>query len=423
MGGSKALGVCIKRHREPRSQKVLADAVGRSPRWMAYAEAGKTDLGWNDLIAIANFIDHTKRQAFLDDATFLLYEEVGMESLKKDVLAAVQRRDFLSVLGVGAAGVDMERLSRALQGIGIDAGVAHAMATLNRSYVDQSRALAPVFVLSGLQGHLRDYFELAMAAPEAVSRDLKAGAAEAALLSGMLSFRAGYPTEAFHYWMLAAGLAAESGHTTAQAYAVVVKQEMPASPAAGGGVGDASTALRALNQGLAILGPRSAGVAAVTFLAWRSWTHAALGDASAARRDMGEAERLLSKVDQPASEDFLGIGVLSPQLLAAEQATTALFLRQPSEVIQILEPGIGSNLLPGWRPARMADLAAAYAQKGHFDHAVDTLLKAADLAQEANDAWRWRRIRGTRQTQLPANLAGDAIQELDRKLATRGSAA
>src|SRR2546430_13139343 len=74
-GGSKALGVCIRQHREPRTQKVLADAMGRSTRWLVYAEAGRTDVTWSDLIAITTVLGRAEGRAFLAAAIDLLYQE------------------------------------------------------------------------------------------------------------------------------------------------------------------------------------------------------------------------------------------------------------------------------------------------------------------------------------------------------------
>jgi hypothetical protein len=420
VAGSKALGACIKRHRAGRPLQVVADAADKSKRWLAYVEAGKASPNWNELVAIASVLGPVEGPAFLDDVSRLLFEEAEVERLKRNVMRGIQRREFLGVLGAGAL-VDMERLGRVLQGLGVDAGVIGEMGKLTRLYADQSRTMAPGVVIPGLQAHMRNYLDLAMTAPEGMNKSLKAGAAEAAILTGVLSFRVGHPTEAMHYWVMASGLASESGHATAQAYAVVVRREMALNPANWGGVGgDPQETRRALDQGLAILGSKSRTAAAATFHAWRSEAQAVLGDAAAAARDIEAADSLLSKVDSTSfSEDFTGIGVHAQQELTAQRAACAVLLRQSSQVLELLEPSRpNSHPSPGWRAARMSDLAAAYAQRGSNDQAVSVLLEATDLAVTAKDPWRLRRLRGIRRRWLPATLSGETIQQLDHKLAS-----
>jgi hypothetical protein len=95
-----------------------------------------------------------------------------------------------------------------------------------------------------------------------------------------------------------------------------------------------------------------------------------------------------------------------------------VFLHQSNEALKILESGVlDIHTSPGWRAARMADLAAAYAQRADADRAVSVLLEAADIAIGARDPWRLRRVKGVRQTQIPANYTSEALGELDNKLA------
>jgi hypothetical protein len=412
--------MCIKRHRGCRSQNLLADMVGRSMRWMAYVEAGKADLGWDDLLAITTALGPVDGRAFLNDAISLLYREADVDMTKKGLLTAIERRDFLGVLGVGAA-ADMERLSRALHGLGIDSVVAGEMAGLTRLYADRSRQVSPGVLIAVLQAHLRGYLELILAAPAGVSGALKAGAAEAALLTGVVAFRLGHSAESLHYWLMASGLGAESGHAVVQAYAAMIRPALTLHPAEwGGGEGaDPLETLRALDHGLEILGKKPSGVAAVTFHAWRSGVKAALGDARAAELDLEAAERALSKISLTSSDDLTGLGVHNHQILAAERATSALFLGRPNEVLAILGSGMtDSHTSPGWRAARLADLAAAYSRRGDHDQAAKVLLEASKLALGAKDPWRLRRLQGIRRQWLPDNFASETLAEFDRGLAS-----
>jgi hypothetical protein len=420
MMGSRALGVHFRKYRGHRPIQVVADALGKSTRWLAYVEAGRTAPDWIDLREIARILGPVDGPIFLKEAALLLFEEADMTRVKAEVMAAVRRREFLGVLGLGAGAVDMEHLARTLQGLGVDTEIIASMARMNRLYAEQTRAEPPGVLISALQLHLRNYLDLVVGAPEKFSQDLKAGAAEAALLTGVTSFRLGHPVEATHYWSLAKGLAAECGHLVVEAYTAMIRPALTLHPAEwGGGKGaDPKETVKALDLGLAMLGSKPTGIAAVTFHAWRSGPHSALGNALAAKRDLESAVNGLNKLTESRSEDDVtGLGVLNPEILAAEQATSALLLQQPNEVVQILESGIiEQHTSAGWRSARMADLAGAYAQRGDHEQAVNVLLDAADIALSGKDPWRLRRLQGIRRTWLPANLGGDAIKELDRKL-------
>jgi hypothetical protein len=417
--GSKALGICIKRHRGQRSQKVLADMVDRSLRWMLYVEAGKTDIGWSELVAIATALGPTDGQAFLEEATTLLYEEAGMDHLKRNLAGALQRRDFLGVLGTGAA-VDMERLGRVMQGLGADAATVQDLGIITRWYASQSRSMAPGMLVPALQGHLRAYLDLVMKAPAGLGRSLNAGAAEVALLTGVLAFRLGHSGEALHYWLMASALAQESEHRVAHAYAVAVRATMPMQPSNWGGQGgNPQQVVHQLDQALAILGSASDWPAAASFHAWRAEPHAALGNGKAAARDLEVAETNLAKLGPEPAEDWTGLALLSQAELAADgRAACAVFLRQSNEALRILESDrINSHASPGWRAARMADLAAAYAQRGDLDHSLDVLLRATELALAARDPWRLRRIQGVRRRWLGDAPSSEALEELDHRLA------
>src|SRR4030088_2073294 len=101
MVGSRALGACVRKHRGPRPVHVLADALGKSVRWMAYVEAGRAAPDWLDLIAITHTLGSADGPAFLNEAVQLLFEEVEVAGVKSRVMQSVQRREFLAVLGTG----------------------------------------------------------------------------------------------------------------------------------------------------------------------------------------------------------------------------------------------------------------------------------------------------------------------------------
>jgi transcriptional regulator with XRE-family HTH domain len=419
MIGSRALGVCIRKHRAHRPVQVLADALGKSTRWLAYIESGHTAPSWIDLLEIARILGPVDGASFLKESALLLFEEADMARIKADVMAAVQRREFLAVLGVGAL-VDMERLDRVLEGLGVDAATVNGLAELNRLYAEQSRRAEPGLIISGLQGHLRSQLEIAASAPEAMSVKIKALAAEAALLAGMLAFRVDHPTEALHYWMLANGLAEDSHHRVAQAYVLAARGSVALSPSNFGGLGgNAKEARRLLDQALAVLGVKASGVAPATVYAWRSVQQALLGDAKKAEEDLASADWALNNASTDTTNDLCGLAAKSRGELDAERAVCALWLGQHNRVVEILESGevADQRPSPGWRAARMADLAAAHAARGDQDHAASVLLDATNIAIGAKDPWRIRRIRGIRRRWLSDKLAGDVVQELDQKLA------
>jgi hypothetical protein len=418
MVGSRALGVCIRKHRGHRTVQVLADALGKSARWLAYVEAGRAAPDWVDLIAITRMLGPVDGPIFLKEAVLLLIEEAEVARVKAEVMAAVQRREFLASLGLGAT-IDMERLGHALHGVGINQATVEELNKLSRWYAQQSRALAPAVMVSSLQAHLRDHFELIAAAPESVSRDLKASAAEVALLAGVLAFRLAHSSEAFHYWMLAAGLADESGHRVAQASAVAVQGTMAFQPSNHGGEGgDPKLVLRRLNQALEILGSKAKGLAVAPFHAWRAEPKAALGDAAGAQHDLEIAEASLANASDEPLQDSTGLGPRTLAEFAADsKVACAVLLQRPRQVLEILGSGVPeTNPSSGWRSARMADLAAAHAQQGDHDHAATVLLEATDLALASGDNWRFRRLRGVRRRWLSDKLTGAVIGELDQKL-------
>jgi tetratricopeptide (TPR) repeat protein len=423
MVGSRALGVCIRKHRGHRTVQVLADALGKSARWMAYVEAGRAAPDWIDLLGIARILGPLNGPIFLKEAVLLLLEEAEVARVKAEVMAAIQRREFLGVLGIGAT-IDMERLGHALHGVGICRATVEELNKLSRFYVQQSRMLAPGVMVSSLQAHLRDHFELIATAPQAIGLELKASAAKVALLAGVLAFRLERAAEASHYWMLAQGLAEEGRDNTALAYAVGIRAEMPLSPANAGGMGgDPRETIQHLERSIQILGPRASGIAPATFYAWLAQQQAALGDAKAAERNLDAAATAMNRVDALAAEDLTGFGLKSEWELAAERAICAVFLERPTEVISILEsdiPNTHSSL--GWRAARLSDLAAAYAQQGHDDHAARLLLDATQLAIDGADIWRVRRLQGIRRRWLSDKLTGSLIEEVDQKLAAATAA-
>jgi hypothetical protein len=415
--------MCIKRHREPRTQRLLADALDRSPRWMAYAEAGKTDVGWSEMVAIATILGPIKGRAFLDDATALLYQEAEVEGVMRDALATVQRRAFLSAVGTAGAlggGIDFERLERGLQGLLADSAMVKDMASLTQIYLTQSRVLGSGAVLPALQAHLRNYLNLATTAPPALSNKFKAGAAEAALLSGVLTYRSGATPEALQYYLLASGLASESGYSSVSAYVMAMRRTALFAPATLGGTGNGNfkECQSMLDQGLAMIGAKPKGIVAATLLSWRADDHATIGDAEAAERDLDAARQALSNVGN-SEEDLIGLGTRTELELTVEHAICALGLRQPDKVIEGLETEeVMANTSSGWRAARLSELAGAYAQKGEIEHSVSLFSEAADLAITAREPWRIRWVDAIRQRWLPVNLGSEGLRDLDLKLAS-----
>jgi hypothetical protein len=119
------------------------------------------------------------------------------------------------------------------------------------------------------------------------------------------------------------------------------------------------------------------------------------------------------------AEDWTGLGARTQEEFAADsRAVCAVLAKQPREVLRILEsPSVNTHSSAGWRAARMSDLAAAHAQLGDAEEAVNVLLHATDLAESGKDFWRLRRIHGIRQRWMPTNYSSDALKELDNKLA------
>jgi hypothetical protein len=415
--GSRALGMCVKRHRGRRPVKVLADALERSERWLSYLEAGETSAAWEDLIAIANTLGPTAGRAFLDDAVPLLYEEAEIERVRRDVMQAVQRREFLGVLGAGAA-IDFERLGGVLRGLGVDAQTVSEMKTFTQVCADQSRLLAPGIVISNLQGHLRNFMDLVATVAGEIETPLKAGAAEAALLAGTLTFRMGFRAEANHYWLLARGLASEGRHHIAHAYVLAVQAALVYSPVPSGGYGgDPKQAQSLLDQALAIAGPKPPAEAVVVIHKWRAEQFAAMGDEVRTQRDLDATAKAYAQLGRV--EDFTGLGSRTPELeQISNRANCAMLLQKPKDVIGLLETDEVMNYgSPGWRSARKSEIAAAYAQLHENELAATTLLEATDLAVASRDPWRLHWVKGTRNRWLPQDETG-AYKELDHRLAS-----
>jgi hypothetical protein len=386
--GSKALGMCVRQHRGRESKKSMAAKVGRGVRWLTAVEAGELAPMWDDLIKLARAIEPDRRKAFLDDITILLYQEAELERLKREL------RDKL------------------------DAGMAEDMTTMTQIYAGQSRLLMPVVMAPTVLGHLQAYLEMvALDLPEYGDR-LKAGAAEAALLTAVLMYRLGFTTEAHANSLIASGLAMESGHSVVHAYVLAVRESfMYCSGTLGGDGGDPAQARVLLDQAIELAGPSPEPTAAATFHAWRAVQHASLGDGLAAGRDLDMADQALSKRTD-GDRDLIGLGVTTELDLKIERAICAVHLGQPRDVINTLDPStLDGHPSTGWRAARMADLAAAHAQAGDQDEAVRLLLRAVDLVEAARDPWRMLRVQGTRQRWLPNNHSGAGIEELDRRLA------
>jgi hypothetical protein len=414
MAGNKALGECFRRYREPKPQRAVAGAIGKSTRWLAYVEAGRAMPDCDDLVAVASMLGGGQGPAFLHEALTLLYEEVEMDRVKSQIRDNLHRRAFLGGLGAVTL-VDLERLESGPEKR-IETRTLEEMKAFTQFCVNQSRALAPGVVLSALEAHMRGFVDLIGAAPGHTTSDLQAAAAEAALLTAVLSYRMDLTAEATQNLLLASGLAAESGHITVQANVLAMQGLMHSVPAQGWARGDAQRARALYDQALTIIGPEPAGVAGATFYAWRAVQQATLGEATAAARDLEAAQHALAR--EGSVDDLTGLGVRNELDLAVEHAVSAIQLRQPKQVLTALDmKAVGRHPSAGWRAARIAELAAAHAQSGEVDESVRLLLEAVDVLSPARDAWRSRRLQGVRNVWLPKGISGESVEALDQRLA------
>jgi hypothetical protein len=416
--GSRALGACIRRHRVRCQVKAFANKLDKSERWLVYLEAGHTVPDWDDLVAIATALGPDDGGAFLNEAAPLLYEEAHMDLVNRQIMQAVEGRQSMAVLGTGAM-PDSERVERVLQGLGVDAGVVQELRGLTGHYAEKSRSDVPgMVVMPTLQAHLRNHLELANGASNGLGDQLKRGASEAALLIATLMYRADLPSEALRFSLLASALAKETGYHAIHACVLAVRECFLYCPSTrGGDGGDPIEARRLLDQALDIMGRRLSPSEAVTMYSWRAVQFAMLGDAAAADEDLDAAATALSKWTA-TDRDLLGMGVANELDLKVEHAICAVYLRRPQEAIADLSEELSqAGRTPGWKAARLADLAAAHAQVGDGDQAVALLLEAMDLMKAAKDPWRMRRIQGTRRRWLADFTSGDDVEELDRRLA------
>jgi hypothetical protein len=415
--GSRALGMCMRRHRSGRPVKVMADALDKSERWLAYVEAGRAVPDWEDLIGFATVLGPAAGGAFLDDAVPLLYEEAEINRVKQQIMQAVRRREFLGVLGAGAV-ADMERVGRVLQGLGVDKTTVEEMRGLTDMYAAQSRVGTPGLVIPTLQAHLRNFLELVNIASGNLAEELKRGAAEAALLAGVLLYRADCSAEALHYSLLASGLAKESGYPVIHAYVLAVRAGISLAPSVhGGDGGSAHAAWRLLDQAIGIMGSKLTPPESATLHSWRAVQYGALGNAEAAYRDFEIAEAALSK-RAVVDRDLISLGIQSELDLKVERVICAVQLSRPHDVLSVLDDAtLNAHPSTGWKVGRLADLAAAQAQDGDRDLAVRLLIEATDLMASARDPWRAWRVKGTRRRWLADHRSGDDVEELDRRLA------
>jgi hypothetical protein len=352
---------------------------------LAYIEAGERMPTWSDLAAIASGLGPGGRP-FLDEVSALLYKAAGMEW---------QGARHLGLRGDPRAVDDMQAFTRLC--------------------VEHSRRVSPGVLAGVIRGHLQNYlYLLGSAAPE-ITRQLQGGAAETALLTGVLFYRLNMTTDASRLLALARGLAEESGHTAVQVNVLAV-QAVRAAPDTQGWQpgGDARLSRHLLDEALVIVGSGSSDLKA-TLYAWRSSQQAMLGEGELAREDL---ECAAAALRTSATRDLTGMGVRTEVDLFVEQAIGAVHLQQPDEAVMALDPAtVSDHPLAGWRAARLADLAAAHIQRGDSDHAVELLLEAVNLLGIARDPWRYRRVLGVRRHWLPPNLQSEAAEELDRLLA------
>jgi hypothetical protein len=169
-----------------------------------------------------------------------------------------------------------------------------------------------------------------------------------------------------------------------------------------------------MDAAAASLGPRASPFQRAWILWHRAEELAALGEPTAASRDLDEGLRLVASAARPGDGLFASISANS---FAGYRGCCAVSLENWAEAIPVLDEAAANGLpLPWQGSAVRIDLAVAHAHRSQIDHACALLTEALLTASQFRLRGIVRRIRSVHLHELASHSREPAVVQLDEQL-------
>ncbi|MGH3778052.1 MAG: helix-turn-helix domain-containing protein [Pseudonocardiaceae bacterium] len=414
------------------SQQTLGDLVGLDQTRISEIERGQRRL--RDVALVARVATGLCMPPVLLGFGATVGEE-EIDGFK--VVSWVDRRDFVQhiaalTLGTaGVAGLDIDRLAALLphadptgtRHIGAADVTVIEQATAAFMRQDFATGAEPVRDIAVAQ--LRSVLPLldAQAAPEVRSRLLVA-TAELATQAGWMSFEVNQHDAARRLWMIGLDIARAADHPKGSDLTTFLLNDVALQAVH---LNRPDEALRLVHLGhAAAAGSHSVSAATSCCLASiQAQAHAALGDAAACDRALGQAAEHFSSIDPattPPLVAHVGGAVISGKQGAAHHilALTERDPRAAGRAVPLLRHAV-DHLGPDYariRASYLTDLAGAHAIAGDTDTAVTVGHQAVDAVTALSSPRAYDRLRVLNTALEPLHTSAGVAELRDRLAAT-----
>jgi transcriptional regulator with XRE-family HTH domain len=327
----------------------------------------------------------------------------------------VKRREFaklLTIVGVSAAGLDLDRWAAVLAGTRIDEPTLDDMTTVTADLMARAATVTPYSLLPAVRGHLQGICQALAWTPAGLSARAHSLAGQTALLAGYLMLQQERLEDADAYWSLADRFGDMAGNTTLQA-ALRVHQAWRWEDSY-------SVSIALLNQAESLLGPQPEPTAAVMVLSTRADRHADASHAdpahtSLAMRDLDSTQLHLSRMHAADNDLYVFRSVTNQAINYQSNALVGLGLHRNAatgleQLLALIDPSALSL-----RSYVTTDLAEAIAGMGEPEHACDVFSTSLDLATSASSPRCVRLVRDRQRARL-AGYDGPAARRLDEQM-------
>jgi len=331
----------------------------------------------------------------------------------------VERREFakllLTLTGVAATGLDIERWGSVMAGTRIDEPALRDLETLTAGLVRSEATLAPHALMPAVHGHLAGLRDVVIWAPSSLAPRVYSLAGQAAMLAGYLMFKQERRGQAEAYWSLAERFGERSGDVRLRAAILLFR-------ARAGRDDQSSYALALMDRAHSLPGLMSDPTVAALVLSCRALYRAEASRAGSSHgvrvmRDVDGAHTYLSRASGAAAGDTFYVWESVNETAIEFRAEAFLHLDRAHEaatefdrVLASIDPAYVS-----WQSCVTMKLAAAHAKIGEPEHASELLSDSLRLAADASAPHWMRSVRDTRRRWL-ADYDGMAARRLDEQL-------
>lgn len=332
-------------------------------------------------------------------------------------LAPVKRRQFLRLgVAVGAHSVDF--LARR-EATAIDAPSLGDLRRMTRNYARELSGVPLWHMESTIQGHLAFLKQLLSIRPHQLdAREVGLAVAEAAVLTGWLSYFMEQRVDAQMYWSFSDRLSEEVEDGPLRAYALTSLASLYSGPSQGRPAINSKMAIALLDEAERCVGLSSSPYLRAYVWARRAEEHATNHDHRNSSRDLDRAEKAIQEARDPDQGFFSD---WSQARLAGYRGNCAVLLGRPAEAAAILEKALEETaieLVPQ-RAGMLADLGSTYAQPTllDIDHSCALLSESLRMSNKMGVVERVQRVVGVRERYLEPWRTAQAVKRLDEELA------